>query len=417
MSGKVCVIIDPYSSSNLYASALKAIGYECIAVQSQAIPTSLIAGSFRPQDFREVIKFDGNQDKLVAALRERMVTLVVPGMEMGIELADALGEKMGSPFFNDPKTSHLRRDKFEMLEALKAAGLKSANQLKSSNAQEILAWATDRAQWPLVVKPADSGGADRVFLCRSLGEIKKACDLSFGSIGRQGRPIKEVVVQEFMRGTEYIVDTASYQGNHKIIDIWKYHRVAVNGANFVYEAKELMSYKGSEQDAMISYIRRSLDAVGLRNGPAHSEIMMTDEGPMLVEINARFGGSMGPIINRECLGYGQLEAMIEIYTEPQKFLEKCEVPYEIKKYGTAFYFIAREDNLTVREAALDRIRAYPSCYKAWLEEPGVKLAKTVDMFTMPGMVELVHVDPDQILKDLRLIRELESSGQIYEFLA
>lgn len=409
---KVCAIVDAYSSSNLYAPALKAKGYECIAIRSQATPTSLIAGSLRSEDFTEILTFTGNVDEMVSELKKRNVELVVPGMEMGIELADTLGERMASPFFNQPKTSHLRRNKFDMIEAIRERGLKAANQIKASDLDQILSWSKKANSWPLVIKPADSGGADRVSLCHDDDELKAAFQASIGSLGRQGRVIQEVVVQEFMRGTEYIVDTVSHQGHHMIVNIWRYNRVAVNGAQFVYDTKELVPYEGEAQEQLITYTRKSLDAVGLQHGPSHNELMMTADGPMLVEINARFGGSMAPILNRECVGRGQLDVMMDVLFAPEKFLAYCREPYQIKMHGLAVYLISKNEGCMINSNVIGQIESLPSRYRLSLAT-GTKLAKTVDMFTMPGMVELVHEDSDQIWEDYARVRELEASGNFY----
>lgn len=413
MNKKVCAIIDPYSSSNLYAPAFIDRGLECIAVLSQAAPTQLIANSFRADDFAEVLKFTGKLDDLAWELKKRNVELIVPGMEMGIELADALGSKIRSPLCNDPQTSHLRRHKFDMVEAVRAYGLKAVQQIKSSEIEQALAWAKNQGSWPLVVKPADSGGADRVFLCRDEHELRAAFHSSLGTYGRQGRVIQELVVQQFMRGTEYIVDTVSHQGHHMVVNIWKYNRIFVNGAPFVYDTKELVPWEGEVQQQLMAYTKKALDAVGLKNGPAHNEIMLTTDGPMLVEINARLGGSMAPILNRHCVGRGQLDVMMDVIFDLEKFFSYCDKPYEIQKHGLAVYFISKHDEHVVSGEAMEQIRGLLSCHSLRMGPPGSKLAKTVDMFTMPGMVELVHADSKQIHHDYEWIRELEASGNFY----
>jgi biotin carboxylase len=412
-SRKVCAIVDAYSSSSLYAPALKERGYECIAIQSQAAPTNIIAGSFKPDDFCDVLKFSGDLDQLVAELKKRNVQLIVPGMEMGLELADAIGEKMGSHIFNDPQTSHLRRNKFDMIEAVRRHGLAAVRQTKASSLGDTLKWAKETNIWPLVMKPADSGGSDHVFLCNDEREIDNAFHSSLGSLGRQGRVINEVVLQEFMPGTEYIVDTVSLHGHHMIVDIWKYNRVAVNGAQFVYDTKELMPFEGDIQSQLIAYTKRALDAVGLKSGPSHNEIMMTSNGPMLVEVNARLGGSMGPILNRQCLGRGQLDFMMDVLLAPDRFLEEYQKPYKIRKHGLAVYLISKDAEYVVNSEAIGQVKSLPSYYSAGVVAPGTRLVKTVDMFTMPGMVELVHDDSEQIWWDYDHIRQLESSGQFY----
>lgn len=410
---KVCAIVDPYSSSNLYGPALRAHGYDCIAVLSQATPTDMIAGSFKADDFVEVLRFTGNFEHLLSDLNTRNVQLIIPGMEMGLELADALGERLNTKIFNSPKTSARRRHKYEMVEAVKRHGLQAAAQTKSSDVYEVVAWAKKVSSWPVVIKPADSGGADRVFLCDDETQLIDAIQFCLGSLGRQGRLIKEIVAQEFLRGTEYIVDTVSYHGRHMVTDIWKYNRIAINGAPFVYDTKELISCDDEVAVQLIDYTKAALDAVELENGPAHTEIIITSSGPKLVEINARFGGSMAPILNRECLGRGQLEAMMDVILAPEHFLSYCDAPYQIHKHGLAVYLISQSDDYIINQAMLDEIKGLPSCHSLRVGPSGSRLQKTVDMFTMPGMVELVHESREQIQHDYNQIRAIEASECFY----
>jgi hypothetical protein len=164
----------------------------------------------------------------------------------------------------------------------------------------------------------------------------------------------------------------------------------------------------------MAYTRAALDAVGLGNGPSHNEIIMTEEGPALVEINARFCGSSAPLLNRECLGRGQLEVMMDVLLAPERFLTYWDQPYQVQKHGLAVYLISRSEDSTLDPEMLERIKARPSCHRLSLMGPlGARLSKTVDMFTMPGMVELVHADPQQIQVDYAFIRDLESSNHLY----
>ena len=47
------------------------------------------------------------------------------------------------------------------------------------------------------------------------------------------------LVMEYLDGTEYVVDSVSRDGVHRIISIWEYDKRSVNGANFVYFGMEL----------------------------------------------------------------------------------------------------------------------------------------------------------------------------------
>ena len=60
---------------------------------------------------------------------------------------------------------------------------------------------------------------------------------------------------------------------------------------------------------LIQYTRCALDAIHFKNGPSHSKIMMTAQGPCLVEINCRCHGGNGawmPLASALTGGYNQV---------------------------------------------------------------------------------------------------------------
>lgn len=52
------------------------------------------------------------------------------------------------------------------------------------------------------------------------------------------------LVMEYLDGTEYVVDSVSRDGVHRICAIWEYDKRKVNGANFVYFGMELKAADG-----------------------------------------------------------------------------------------------------------------------------------------------------------------------------
>ncbi len=62
------------------------------------------------------------------------------------------------------------------------------------------------------------------------------------------------LVQEYLRGTEYVVDTVSCDGVHKVVAVWEYDKRAVNNAPFVYYGVLLREASGERILAIIQYI-------------------------------------------------------------------------------------------------------------------------------------------------------------------
>ena len=77
-----------------------------------------------------------------------------------------------------------------------------------------------------------------------------------------------------------------------------------------------------EGKILIDYTRGALDAIGIKNGPSHGEIMMTSEGPCLVEINCRAHGWNGIWITLARAltgGYCQIDMTADALLNPEAF--------------------------------------------------------------------------------------------------
>lgn len=62
-------------------------------------------------------------------------------------------------------------------------------------------------------------------------------------------------------------------------------------------------------DVLVPYARGVLDALGIRHGPSHGEVMLTKTGPCLVEMNCRTHGGDGawvPLARALTGGYSQV---------------------------------------------------------------------------------------------------------------
>ncbi len=76
------------------------------------------------------------------------------------------------------------------------------------------------------------------------------------------------MVQEDCTGTEFVVDTASWDGQHSVCDVCRYHKVDNGSYMAVYESMDWMPPGFPDYDDLVSYARGVLDAVGIRYGAA-----------------------------------------------------------------------------------------------------------------------------------------------------
>lgn len=60
-------------------------------------------------------------------------------------------------------------------------------------------------------------------------QAREAYDMILGHNNLFGEVNEMVLVQEFLQGSEYVVDTVSVNGEHKVVAIYYYDKRVVNG--------------------------------------------------------------------------------------------------------------------------------------------------------------------------------------------
>lgn len=137
-----------------------------------------------------------------------------------------------------------------------------------------------------IVKPADNSGSRGVDLLknRTPENLQRAYDYS-KTFSRTG----ELVVEEYMEGPEVSVETLSIDGNCHVIQITD--KITTGAPYFVemgHSQPSMLSEKIKEEIAEVA--KAANKALGIMDGPSHTEIKVTKDGPKIVELGARLGG-------------------------------------------------------------------------------------------------------------------------------
>jgi biotin carboxylase len=137
---------------------------------------------------------------------------------------------------------------------------------------------------PLVVKPVDSSGSRGVRRVDAVEELAAAVDLALSN-SRQGRAI----IESFLDCTECTVETFTVEGRTVVLGMSdKVH------LPFPHCVSISLTYPPIFDEPTCRSIAdaaaRAIDATGLQNGPGHVEVILTESGPVVVEVAARGGG-------------------------------------------------------------------------------------------------------------------------------
>jgi hypothetical protein len=406
------VVVDAYSTGARLAPRFAAAGLPVVHVQSSPRLPDFYLRAFRDGDFVENVVHEGDLEATAARVAAHSPAFVVVGAEPGVPLADALSERLGLPS-NGSAQSPARRDKNAMSEALRAAGLRAAEALKTASAAEAVEWAAARGGAPVVVKPLDSAGTDGVSIAHDGAAIEAAFAAILGRPNALHGANEELLVQELLQGTQLFVNSISWNGVHHVSEVWRDNKLRV-GANFIYDYEELLPRHGEQQDQVVPYVEAVLDALGIRFGPAHTEVMLTETGPVLVESGARMHGSVpDEIVDRCTPSHQTLTA--EAYLDPHSVARRAQQPYELAAAAYCVMLISQHQGRIVDDAGMREIEALPSfAGTISMLGPGDELKKTVDLFSCPGIIYLVDPDREQLKRDYDRIRELDATGAVFE---
>ena len=195
-------------------------------------------------------------------------------------------------------------DKGVMRETLYNAGVPVPRFVRVNNIDQYRE-AVDLFSGPFVVKPSDSSGSRGIILVSKKEETENAYHYS-----REFSHNGVVLVEEYMQGPEVSVETLAVDGEVHVIQITD--KITTGAPHFVEmghtQPTQLYCAKDIERVAVIAN-----KAIGIHNGPSHTEIIVTHEGPKIVELGARLGGDcISTHLVPLSTGVNMVEACIQI---------------------------------------------------------------------------------------------------------
>jgi len=416
------VVVDPVSTGGSVALECATRGHEVVALWTadisaeyrKHVPQAAVGLRYMAQ-VEELGTVEQTAEAVRHACRGCELLAVIIGAETGVTLGDAVSEELG---LMTNGTATKRRNKNVQQQLVKARGLRAVREACGTRWEDVEAFVMSESM-PVVVKPVEAAGSDGVKVCQSVEEAKEHFDVLMSAQKKVGGQNAAVLCQEFLKGREYVVDHVSRDGVHKTAMVWMYDKRAVNGAPFVYFGMVPIASDSEVARQLIPYVRGVLDAIGITHGPTHGEVIMTSDGPCLVEMNCRAQGGDGnwvPLAKALTGGYSQVDAGVDAYLEPAAFAALPDVPpTPFRAAGQEVMLVSYSTGLVLRRPGLDRICDLPSFVSMDSTVPvGTRLERSVDLFTSAGSVILMHQDQAILAEDVRTIRKMEADCTLFD---
>lgn len=404
-------IIDAFSSGALLAPSITRLGIGVLHVQtSRAIDESLLR-SFVSTDFEQCIDYQElGLSRTIDVLSRFPLRAVLPGCDSGVILADELSECLGVGR-NAAADVRCRRSKFLMHEALRSKGLRAARQIKSESLEDILAWYARLPLAKVVIKPEFAARSEGVSFCENEAELIQSFTQTVGTTNLFGINNAEMVVQEYLPGPEYMVNTMSVNGRHFITDVWL--GIDEQEEPISTDLYAELLHPGSGLDVSLTdYVLAVLDAVGMNTGPAHVEVRRTPNGPALIELGARLAGAMSPRSFQLAIGLDPVQLTVDAYLRPDQAIKVLESDRPTRHARLAYFHSDRGGTVS-HSPDLSRMYALESVREVLLTvRKGDYMPKTSATNTRPGYAYLVHDDTTRLAADYEHFRAAER--RLYE---
>ena len=340
--------------------------------------------------------------------------LILPGNERGVILACKLANDLNL-LCNPIENLDAMTLKHEMQNKIAEHGLRSIRGKVVKSLDDAIEFYDSEQLKEVVLKPSYSAGSVSVKICLSRDEMINAFNELMTEYNVYGEKLNEILIQERINGTEYIVNTVSCEGRHYVTLVWKYSKVRTSEGSIVYDTCETVDELNIGEAEMIEYAYNVADAIGIQYGPIHGEFMIDEKGPVLIEVNCRpCGGHMESEFLEKISGQHETDSILDCYLKPKRFFEKQKKKYHLYAHGALKFFIVPQDLVAIASPMYHISAQLESYYKINLDKINADdkktYFKTIDADTACGIAYLVNEDKGVIQRDINYLRKVEQDA-------
>lgn len=198
--------------------------------------------------------------------------------EAGVEVAAKLNQAWNIPW-TPVDTVAMLKDKYAMRMHLNNAGFSEVNCALCHTESDLLDFA-DRNGFPFILKPVDGAGSENVVKVDNSDTINRIID------SWKDKHFT-AIVESWINGQEYSVETLSFSGEHHIVNITEKH-VDDNFVEIGHIIPARIDQKLKEKIHL--FVLDFLQIMGVTDGPCHTEIKVDDDLIKVIESHNRVGG-------------------------------------------------------------------------------------------------------------------------------
>ncbi|WIM95002.1 ATP-grasp domain-containing protein [Actinoplanes oblitus] len=271
--------------------------------QSEYFDEIVVADVFDTRTMRDAV------DRIAA--RRRIVALMCWDEPLVLD-AGLIAAELGVPGLSEAGVQGCR-DKQRTRAELTAAGLHQPAFGLTHTVEEARATAA-RIGYPVVLKPRAMGASIGVVLAADESELDDGFRVALSASEVDPGPYRAcVIVEQYARGPEISVDGAVHKGEYLPMFV---ARKQSGEEPYFEETGHLVDAADpllADRDLM-RVLALAHRALGVEDGITHTELRLTAQGPLIIEVNGRLGGDLIPFLGRTATGIEPGEVLFDVAT-------------------------------------------------------------------------------------------------------
>ncbi|MDD2227957.1 MAG: ATP-grasp domain-containing protein [Candidatus Cloacimonetes bacterium] len=316
--------------------AAKELGLVSVVVDPAENPPGKCKADF----YYQVEPNDFMQTKQIA-IDHQVAAIVTGQMEKPLKLMARLAGELGL-IFHSTEVIERSTNKHLMKEAFIKAGIPCAKGTLITNAKVLSPEEFSMFNPPVIIKPTSSFSSRGVYRIDGYDSYLHYVDdtLSFC-------PNHDYLIEDFIEGDEFSVETISFKGVTSIVQVTEklitpYPRTV-----------ELGHLQPADIDnelftSLSDIVIRAVKALGIDNSAAHTELKLTNDSFVIIEIGPRLGGDfISSYLTAASTGISMDKAAIQVALG--------ETPQLNRRHsrGSTILYLLLAENKTIREINLD----------------------------------------------------------------
>jgi carbamoyl-phosphate synthase large subunit len=229
-------------------------------------------------DAFEIVGGQDYEGTLAVAKKYNVSAVVTAATDKPLVMMARIAKELNLPFYSI-ETAQWSTDKYQMKQRFIAGGVPCAKGRLVKSAQE-----TADFVYPIIVKPRDNSGSRGVKLCRTQEELQSCIDEAL-----EYSHLDSVLVEEFIEGQEYSIESLHYNGKTEVIQFTE-KKTTEFPYNVELGHKQPANLTDVQKDAIRDIITKIAAALHFENCPSHTELKINERGIFVIETSPRLGG-------------------------------------------------------------------------------------------------------------------------------